>query len=246
MVGGVEAVGGAPAVAQFDHVGGCAGAQLVHAVLAVEHQGAGDAEPVEDLGHRLHEVPARHSEGAQARARRVAQRSQEVEDGARAQFPARAGRVLEGRVEERGEQEGDAGAPQTGGGFVGTEVDADPEFLQDVRAAAGGRRAAVAVLGDADPAGRGDDRGHGGDVEGVQAVAAGSAGVEQLTLAPDGGGELVGRAGHSHEVVDGGAAHRDGQREPRDLGRCRLAAHDHAHRLGRLGLGQAPPGDRSQ
>ena len=57
-------------------------------------------------------------------------------------------------------------------------VDAHPERLEHVGAAAAAAHRAVAVLGHGHAAGRDHQRGHGRDVEGAGAVAAGPAGVD--------------------------------------------------------------------
>ena len=87
--------------------------------------------------------------------------------------------VLHGGVDGGGEQEADADFADGARGIVRRHVDADAPGFQQVGAAALAGDGAIAVLGDVDAGAGHHERGDGGDVKGVGAVAAGAAGIEQ-------------------------------------------------------------------
>src|SRR5690606_12891864 len=236
-VGRVEAGAGDSAPADHVHGGGPGGGQLVQAVVAAEDQ-AGRAsygqDTGDDLGHRP-VVDADRGGGGQGR---VGQGRQEVEHGGDAEFAARPGGVLERRVEDGGEAEGDAhlfGHLRDGGG---REVDDHAQFLQDVGGAGGGGGGPAAVFDHLGPGRGGDDGGHGGDVDGVGPVAAGADEVDGVAGDPDGGGPGEQPVGEPGQFGDGFSfgTQRDG--EGRDLGVRGAPSHDLRHGPGRLPGGE--------
>ena len=64
--------------------------------------------------------------------------------------------------------------------FSGAQVDVHPQRFQHVGAARGGRHRTPAVLGHARATRCCNERSSGGNIEGVRAVAAGAAGVDQM------------------------------------------------------------------
>ena len=81
-------------------------------------------------------------------------------------------RVIGGR-----EQEAEAGLVEQSARVFGGDVDLRAERFEHVGRAAARADAAVAVLGDRQPAGRGDERRRGRDVDQARAVAAGPAAI---------------------------------------------------------------------
>ncbi len=133
------------------------------------------------------------------------------------------------RVELDREAEGDARLLGDPHHLPRMQVQVDAELLQHVGGAAGGGRGAVAVLDDLRPRAGHHDRGHGGDVDGLGAVAAGADDVDAGAGHLDEVGVRVHRPYQPGDLGDGLAlgAQRDG--EARDLGVGGLAAHDAVH-----------------
>ncbi len=157
---------------------GRARAHFVEPVFAMDHPCPLAAEAPEGPGEGRAEGVGVHADQLVRRAGRVGDGAERVEDRAGSELAARLGRVLQGGVVGRGEEEGDADLAQDVALAVGGDVDGDAEGLEDVGAAAAGRDAAVAVLRDGKAARRDDHRGGCRDVQRVRPVAAGSARVD--------------------------------------------------------------------
>ena len=117
-----------------------------------------------------------------ARAGGVEEGAEDVQDRAHAQGFADGHNCFQLRVMRGGEEEGEVVGAEGLGGFAGGELDGDSEGFEDVGGATEGGYGSIAVLGDADAGGCGDEGGGGGDVEGAAGVAAGAAGVDQFLL----------------------------------------------------------------
>ena len=83
-----------------------------------------------------------------------------------------------------------SGLAQTGAGGGGVDPDLDAQFGQDIRGARARGRGLAAMFGDGNARGGGDNRGQGGNIIGVGAVAAGAHDVDGVLrrLDPDHGG----------------------------------------------------------
>ena len=79
-----------------------------------------------------------------------------------------------GREEER-----ESGGAEAVSRLLGSKRDGDAHGFEHVGGAAFRGDAAIAVLGDFGSGSGGDQCGAGGDVEGAEAIAAGSAGIEE-------------------------------------------------------------------
>ena len=136
--------------------------QLVHAVARVEHDRALDAQPAP--APRPSCPPAirrpRRAPGTSRRPGCTAGPSTLNTVRSAKLAPRHAGEPKR-RVEDRREQEADAGLVDAARHAFGAEVDLHAELLEHVGRAAHRRRGAVAVLGDPRAAGGGDDRGRG-------------------------------------------------------------------------------------
>src|SRR5262249_33819956 len=116
----------------------------------------------------------------------VRHRPQKIERGRNPELaPGRPGMSHRG-VKARRETKPDAGVLQTAAHRLRTEIDDNAEGLEHIRRAAGRRGGAgggggggLAVLPRGAPGPRHDERGHRRDVDGMAAVAAGTARVDE-------------------------------------------------------------------
>ena len=162
------------------HRGRRRGGQLVQPVVTAEHECRGSPAG-KDGGHHRRKPLVGHPHSLRGGLRGVRQWPEDVEHGRHPDLPASGRRVPQCRVKDRRETEPDACLPHAGGHIVGPQVHHDAERLQQVGRSAGRRRRPVAVLDDG-PAGAGDDqRGQGGQVDGVRPVATRAAGVHALS-----------------------------------------------------------------
>lgn len=170
--------------------------------LAGDHHGAADAQLLEGAGDGFGEFGSGDTEELGGGAGRVQEGAEEVEQGALSAFgaePAGGTDVPEGRVEPRGEEEGEAVVAKAAGSVFRGKLDGDAEGLQDVGGTGLGRDGAVAVLRDGDAGGGADEGDGGGDVEGIELVAARAADVEDLR----GGRGLKGKRDRSAAEFEG-------------------------------------------
>ena len=159
----------------------------------------------------------------------VGERTEEIEDGADAEGATHRHRVTNARVVLGRKEKADACLLEATARDLGWGVDAHPELLEDVGRAALARDAPVAVLGDGHAAGRGDEGGGGGQVEGVGPVAAGAAAVGDGK--PAGVEVQRGRAhgfGRARHLVRGLALGLEPDEQGRELHLAHLAGHDGA------------------
>ena len=178
-VGGRDGEAAHGAVLPFRHIGRACGGQFVQ-TLTVDGPGAPGAQTAQNLGQRLQQGGVVDAHHLMRRACRIAQRPQQVEHGAEADFAAHRPDVAHGPVVGRREQEGDARLVQRSRLLGGRGVQIDAERGQNVGRAGLGADGAVAVLGDLQACARQNERGRRGDVVGVLAVAAGAASVDHL------------------------------------------------------------------
>ncbi len=169
--------------------------------------------------------------------RRVAKWTGEVEEGPHAQLSAWPGNVANRWVVAGGKKKREADFLERPGRDLWSHVYARAEGLENVGRSNLARGRAVAVLGNACPSRRGYESRRGGYVEGAQAVAAGSTGVEQRTLYVQRYRARAHCADGSHQLAAGLALEPQGDEKRADLGRGRLTVHDEPdrafHDLGR-------------
>ncbi|EOR71910.1 putative RNA-binding protein [Thermobifida fusca TM51] len=216
------------AVGDDPHRRGRRGGELVQPVVAAEHEGVHTALG-EDPGHDLAHVPVEDADRGGGGPGRVGQRSQEVEDGGHGELAPRLGRVLQRGVVERREAEGDVDLFGHRDRVRGVQVDDHAQPFQHVGGAARGGGCPVAVLDHPRPGSRGDDRGHGGDVDRVCAVAAGSYDVEGGAGDGDRHRVVEHALGQTPHLSDAFALGAQRDREPRDLGVGGRTGHDLVH-----------------
>src|SRR5438309_2740812 len=212
--------------------------QLVHAVRGVKDDGPLHPEALQNVRHLARQRRVGDAEGLVSGARRVAQRAEDVEHGAQPKVLARHGREAKRRVKDRGEEKADARLVDAARHASRREVDLHAQLLEHVGRAAQGRGGAVAVLGDPRAARGGDDRRERRDVEGGQAVAAGSARIEERTLDLDRGCHRPRGPREARDLLRGLALHAQRDEEARDLRRRRVAANDDLESGGGLVLGE--------
>ena len=124
----------------------------------MHHPGALAAQPAERAGHRFDPFPGEDPGQLPFDPRRIADRSQQVEDGAGGQFHPGAGNVAHGAVVAGRHQETDAGLGDGLLDQVEIRIRIDAEGSQGIRRAGLRRQRPVAVLRDRYAAG-GDDQG---------------------------------------------------------------------------------------
>lgn len=187
-----------------------AGGQFIKPVHAVGHDGAMSAERRKTPGHGLGQGVVVHADELAARARRIRERAEQVENGAEAERLARPGGVTHGGVVMDRKAEADAGSAKALGLHLGRGVDVDAEAFEHLSRAATGA-AAIAVLGDEDGGlirgsggSDGDDRGNRGNIEHLGRPARAAGVDEHLTSARvngDAGDVPTHRGGGADEFV---------------------------------------------
>jgi len=216
------------------------GGQLVEPVVAVHNEHAGAARS-EYPRHHLGEVGERAADQPSPRPGRISKRSKEIENSGHPELAAHRGRVPIQRVEHRREAEPDPHLGEAARDLVGSEVDAYAECLQRVGAAGQRGRRPVAVFDHRHACGRNHNRRHGGQVDRVDAIAAGTDDVDGV-VADSVVGHLARVAQHDvGQLTDlgrGGNLHLHRHRESCDLSRPRVAGHDLVHGPGGLSPGQ--------
>jgi len=228
------------------------GGQLVEPVVAVYNQHAGAARG-EHTRHHLGEVAERAANQPRPRPGRISQRPKQIEYRGHPELTAHRGCLPEGRMEKRREAEPDPDLGEAARDLLGSEVDAHSERFQHVRATGKRRRRPVAVFDHRHARGRNHNRGHGGHVDGVDAISPGADDVDGvLSVAARGGRGHLQRVtqhdvGQLADFGHGGNFHLHRHPEGSDLGRCRGACHDLVHRPGSLTRRQVPPtGQKAQ
>src|SRR5690606_4160893 len=197
---GVNLVFADYAVLEFAHHGGCAQGPFVHAVFAVHDQNVTGAEALKHTHLNADQVGVEDAHELIGSTGGVGERAQNVEDRANAELLAHCGHVFHGAVVGGREHEADAHRFDAFGDLFGAHVDVDAQGLEHVCAARRRGGAAVAVFGDLHPRRRRNEHGRGRNVEGVGAVAARAAHVEQA-------GGIGHRHGHrelTHDLGSGG------------------------------------------
>ncbi len=118
-------------------------------------------------------------------AGRVGQRTEDVEDGAHAQFLADGRDIFHGRMVVGREHEADTDLFNAFCNRFGRQVDVDAQRLHYIRTARLAADAAPAVLADLGTGSRSDKHRAGRDVEGVRAVTTGADDVDQVGFVDD-------------------------------------------------------------
>ncbi|MCU1226934.1 MAG: hypothetical protein JWQ42_5027 [Edaphobacter sp.] len=187
---GREGAEGDDAVVDLGEVGWAADGDLVEGADgaigsfggSVDDEGVAGAEEGHGFGDEGNGVGRVDSHDLRGGSGGVGEGAEEVEDGPDAEGSANGHDGLHGLVQTGGVEEGKAMVAEGGGGFDGGDVNGDAEGFENVGGAAPGGDGAVAVLGDGGSCGGGYESGGGGDVEGVAAVSAGAAGVDEEGL----------------------------------------------------------------
>jgi hypothetical protein len=199
---GDDRVAANSAVAEFGDVGLAGDGNFVHAVRAVDDEGAADAEFAKRESERLGEFRGGDADELRGGPGGIRERTEEIENRADAEIAARVDGVFHGRVHGGSEKEADAdffdGAADAFGGLM----ERDAEGFEDIGGAAAGTDGAIAVLGDADSRAGNDERRGGGNVERAGDIAARAAGVHQ---------RFIGVSAAAGENRSGVAAHGRGE-----------------------------------
>ena len=190
----------------LEHQARPGGGELVQPLFARDHQGALHGQPAQRLGEAGGCVGVGDPDQLAAHARRIGERTQEVEDRAALQRAPDRHQPDDRRVVRAREQEGDAQPRQAVLRPLAGLGEVQAQRLQRVGRAGARGGGSAAVLGDRHAAGRHHQRHGGGHVESVLPIAARAAHVDGARRGLDG---------------DQPGSHR--ARRAGDL-RCRLAA----------------------
>ena len=206
----------------------------------MHHEGPPRAEARETAGDEDQQLRPGHSHHLGHGLRGVRERAEQVEGSAHPELPPWKGRVAGRGVEGGGEEKRPAHLVEAALHLLDGSVDAHPQGLEHVGAAAAPARRAVAVLRHLHPAGGHHQGGHRRDVEGGGAVTPRAAGVHRFG-SPKGQGARAHGAREAHHLVLGLAAYGEGREERPDLGRGGFTIHDDGHGRPRLLLAEALP-----
>ena len=224
----------------FPHPAVAGGGELVQTVIAAEHERRG-AAGAEDAGDQRHAVEVGDAHGVGLGTRRVAQRTEEVEDRRHAELGPGGARVAEARMEGGCEREGDAGTRQRLGDLLRRQGQVDAERAQDVGGTRRRARRPVAVLDDRDTGCRRHDCGHGGDVDGAEAIASGAHDVENGGVDGQWQSGLEDGVAEADDLIDRLALRPQRHQESAQLRRRGRARHDLSHRPGGLRDAEVAP-----
>ena len=180
----------------------------------------------ERVGERPRELRRVDAEHEGARARRVRQRSEHVEDGTRRELAANGRGVPHGRMVRLREEEAEAELVDRALDPFRRQLELEAERLQHVRGPCLRRGGAVAVLRDRGSRGGDDERGRGRDVVRVRAVAAGADDVHEVgACGVDAEDVLAHRVGAAGDLVRRLALGPQGDEEAsrRTGAACRIA-----------------------
>ena len=209
------------------------GIEFVETIGAVDDERGLAAEFFEDMRERLGKFGVINTRELDARASRVGERTEDVEDGALTHLFARTNGIFHGGMKLGREHEADADLLNGGGNLLGRDVEIDAEGRENIGTAALGGSGAVAVLGNFTPCACEDERSGGGDVEGVCTVAAcaddvvnGFGGIEF-----DFHRDVTHGANRACDLGDGLAFHAQRGQIRTDLSGSCAACHDDSHRF---------------
>ena len=134
------------------------------------------------FGKLLGQREGEHTDNLSPRARRIQQRSEEIENGTNTQLPAHSAHCLHRRVKQRREQKRDAAFCQAILKHVQGCFEVDAKVAQDIRAAALPRHGAISVFGYRYPGPRDHKGGSRGNIECSGSIASGSSRIDQSLL----------------------------------------------------------------
>ena len=209
--------------------------ELVDAAGAVYDVRAHRLEPDERVGERPRELRRVDAEDEGARARRVRQGAEHVEDGTRRELAPDGRRVPHRRVVRLGEEEAEAELVDRALDPLRRQLELEAECLEHVRCTGlrGGR--SVAVLRHGCPRGGSDERGRRRDVVRVRPIAAGADDVDEIgARGADAQHVLAHRLGAAGDLLRRLALRPQRDEKAGDLRLRRVAGHDHGHRPARL------------
>jgi hypothetical protein len=234
---GVDLRGSDDAAVHGPDVRGRGRGQLVQPVVTAEDPRIG-APPGQHAGHDRRHPGIGTADGLGRRLHRVGERTQDVERSGDGELAPRPGGVTHGRVERRGEAEGDPDLFCNVCHLVGPQIQADAESLEHVGGPGLRGRRPVAVLDHPRTGSGGHDRGHGRDVHAHGTVTAGSDHVQRPAGDRQRRGDGVHRVEQAGDLLDGLPLAAQGHREPGDLRGRRCLGQDLAHGPRRLVGGQ--------
>ena len=146
----------------------------------VHHKGALDPELCESCRHKIHDVGRKHSQDLSVRTSGIGQRTQQIENGSRANLFARRSRVARSRMRGLREQEPDSDFADRFTEPGARQINPDPELLQDIGGTAARTSCAIAMFGNSRAGSRGDNGRGSGNVERIKAVASSPASVDHM------------------------------------------------------------------
>ena len=231
-LGGIDHALAHSAVRDLEHEVRSGRRQLVDAARAVHHERAARVEERERVGDRARDVRRIDAEYAGARACRVRQRPEHVEDRARSELPPHGRGMPHGRMVRRREHESESEGVDRLGNPLRSLLEREAERLEHVRGSGDGAHGAIAVLRDSGTRSGGDDRRRRRDVERARPVPSRTDDVDHVvTCRVHLEHVRAHRLGAARDLVRRLPLRAQRDEKPADLHLCRLSAHDLAHHL---------------
>jgi len=188
----------------------------------------------------------KHAHDLTPGAGRVGHRPEQIEQRAHAELATHRGGVFHRAVMVGREHEADTDLIDAGRHLFRRLVDVDAERFQHVDAAAGGRHRTTAVLGHCRTGCRRDEGPGGGNVEGLDTVAAGTAGIDQMggVVNAHMRGEAAHDMGRRRDLLHRFTLDPQTDEQGGDLRGRQLALHDLLHDADHLLISQIAPVDQ--
>jgi hypothetical protein len=226
---------------KLDDLRGARGGQFVEPMVTVKGDHSDAAKARQSCHHDLEQAGVRDAQRLPGRAGGVGEGAEDVEDRGDPKLPTGGSRMAHGGVKHRRETEPHTRLADALSDTLGGKVDAHPEGLEDISRAAARRRRPISVLGYPRAGTCAHEGRSGRDVEGSCAVAAGAAGVEQLTRHPYRDRKRPHGRDQPSNLCGPLALGPQGDYEARNLSRSGRSLHDFCHCGGRSVFGQVTP-----
>lgn len=164
----------------FEDMGGRGEGDFIEPIVATDDEGALGAKGLEGFGELALEGGFANAEQLQRGGGRVAEWTEVVEEGWHVDGAADIGNVFHGWVKEWGVAEADAEIGEALFDDGSWRIDFDSEFGQDIGGAGGASDGSISMFGDGETAGGDEDGGGGRDIESLESITTGSAGIDEL------------------------------------------------------------------
>ena len=220
---------------EFGDVRFAAERNFVEAVGTVNDEGAFDSELRESAGEKFGVMRRGNADDLRGGSGGIGERAEKIENGANAESAAHRHCVFHRGVNRGREKKADADLFDGRADVFGWLVDDDAELFEHVGGSGARTCSAIAVFGDAHARARDDECRGGGNVEGVAAVSAGAASVDEhfvgvrVAVRENFHGVAAHGGGEADQFVDGFAFHAKSDEESGDKRVIGVAGEDLLH-----------------